>query len=84
MVNDCEEKIKICLASDGVWVYDEPKLEGLMTKIVGVLLPLGIFFYIRMVRFRFRLMRDLKAIRAANDAMVARIGEMRPREAGGW
>lgn len=40
MVNDCEEKIKICLASDGVWVYDEPKLEGLMTKIVGVLLPL--------------------------------------------
>ena len=40
MVNDCEEKIKICLASGGILVYDEPKLEGLMTKIVGVLLPL--------------------------------------------
>ncbi len=63
--------------------HTRPFRSKWLNATVGVLLPLGIFFYIRMVRFRFRLMRDLKAIRAANDAIVARIGEMRPREAGG-
>ena len=40
------------------------------------MVPVGLFFYIRMLRFRLRLLRDLRAIRAANEAIVARIAEM--------
>ena len=47
-----------------------------LNAAVGIVIPLGVFFYFRMVRFRLRLLRDLKAIRMANDAIVARIGEM--------
>ena len=54
-----------------------------LNATVGIVLPLGLFFYIRMVRFRFRLMRDLKAIRSANDAIIARIGQMEAARSGG-
>lgn len=42
----------------------------------GVILPLGLFFYLRMVRFRLRLLRDLRVIKATNKRIVERIGEM--------
>ncbi len=42
----------------------------------GVIIPLGIFFYLRMCRFRLRLMRDLKTVRRTNTAITERIRQM--------
>lgn len=39
----------------------------------AIIVPLGLFFYFRMWRFRLRLYKDLKTIRATNDAMIDRI-----------
>lgn len=42
----------------------------------GVILPVGLFFYLRMCRFRLRLMRDLNIVKRTNGAIINRIGEM--------
>ena len=39
----------------------------------GIILPLGVFFYLRMCRFRFRLLRDLRITRITNQNIVAQI-----------
>ncbi len=43
--------------------------------ITGLVLPLGVFFYLRMWRFRLRLLGDLRVIRRTNEAVVKRIEE---------
>lgn len=43
--------------------------------ISAFIIPVGIFFYCRMCRFRLRLYRDLRTIKSANDAIIARINE---------
>lgn len=44
-----------------------------MNILSAILVPLGIFFYFRMWRFRIRLFRDLKAIAATNDTVITEI-----------
>lgn len=44
-----------------------------MNILSAILVPFGIFFYIRMWRFRFRLYRDLKAVAATNTVVIAEI-----------
>ncbi len=44
--------------------------------VTGLFLPLGIFFYIRMLRFRFRLYRDLKEVRHVSDIIIPRAAEL--------
>jgi len=44
--------------------------------LAGLILPAGIFFYFRMWRFRLRLYRDLRAITACNDVLIAEIERM--------
>ena len=44
--------------------------------ITGLFLPTGVFFYVRMIRFRFRLYKDLQHILRTNDKLIARIGEL--------
>jgi lipopolysaccharide export system permease protein len=39
----------------------------------GIIIPLGLFFYLRMVRYRLRLMKDLKLIRRACENIAERI-----------
>ena len=56
--------------------HTRPFRQRWLNATVGIMVPVGLFFYIRMLRFRLRLLRDLKAIRAANEAIVARIAEM--------
>ena len=56
--------------------HTRPFRQRWLNATVGIMVPVGLFFYIRMLRFRLRLLRDLRAIRAANDAIVARIAEM--------
>ncbi len=44
--------------------------------ITGLFLPLGIFFYIRMLRFRFRLYRDLREVRQTCETIIPRAQEL--------
>lgn len=39
----------------------------------AIALPVGIFLYLRMVRFRFRLYRDIQLIRQTNDRIIEHI-----------
>ena len=41
--------------------------------IAGIIIPVGIFFYLRMWRFRIRLFRDLRTIRRVNADIIKRI-----------
>ena len=54
----------------------ERKWQNVLTAVV---VPIGVFVYIRMWRFRLRLMRDLKVIRQANNAIIDRIEELKNR-----
>jgi len=42
----------------------------------AIIVPLGIFFYCRMWRFRLRLLKDLKNIKIANTNIISRIKEI--------
>jgi len=53
--------------------HTRPFVNKWLNVVVGLLLPVGIFFYFRMLRFRFRLYRDLKVVVRANDCIVDRI-----------
>ncbi len=41
----------------------------------AIAVPLGLVLYLRMWRFRIRLLRDLRAITSANDIIIGRINE---------
>ncbi len=41
----------------------------------AIAVPVGLVLYFRMWRFRIRLLRDLRAIKAASDTIIARIDE---------
>ena len=43
-----------------------------LNVVVGLCLPLGIFFYFRMLRFRFRLYRDLHEINSTSQKIIPR------------
>ena len=53
--------------------HTRPFRKKWLNIIVGLLIPLGIFFYFRMLRFRMRLYRDLRTIRHTSDNIVERI-----------
>ena len=48
-----------------------------MNIIAAVIVPAGVFFYLRMWRFRLRLQRDLKQIAATNRLMADRLKELK-------
>ena len=45
----------------------DKKWENILAAII---LPAGIFFYLRMWRFRWRLLRDLRVIKATNTSII--------------
>ena len=47
-----------------------------MNITAAIILPVGIFLYLRMWRFRLRLLTDLRKIRITNEKIVERIGKM--------
>ncbi len=55
--------------------HTRPFRNKWLNAVTGLLLPLGVFFYLRMWRFRLRLYRDLKVVRATNARLVERIEE---------
>lgn len=56
-----------------VKAHTRPFERRWMNIIAAVIIPAGLFFYLRMWRFRLRLYRDLKAIRQTNQTIIDRI-----------
>ena len=50
--------------------HTRPFRRHWLNAITGIILPLGLFFYIRMLRFRLRLHKDLKTIEKTSQAIV--------------
>lgn len=62
-----------------VKAHTRPFERKWMNAIGGVFLPTGIFFYLRMWRFRLRLLRDLRIIMQTNSEIINRIQEISDR-----
>ena len=56
--------------------HTRPFEKRWMNIAAAILVPVGIFLYFRMVRFRIRLSRDLSTIRTANGKIVDRIASL--------
>ena len=64
-----------CYPVLSVKAHTRPFEHKWMNIASAVIVPLGVFFYCRMWRFRLRLARDLATIRQTNDSIIKRIGE---------
>ena len=56
--------------------HTRPFRSKWMNVITGLLLPVGIFFYFRMLRFRLRLYKDLRTIRQTSQKIIPRAIEL--------
>ena len=56
--------------------HTRPFRKKWLNIVTGLVLPLGIFFFFRMIRFRLRLYRDLREIRKTSDKIIARALEL--------
>lgn len=83
-LSNTKDKQVLALLNDyplmAVKAHTRPFERKWLNIAAAVVVPVGVFLYFRMWRFRLRLLRDLKAVKATNDAMLKRIEEM--REAG--
>ncbi|MBR2206406.1 MAG: LptF/LptG family permease [Prevotella sp.] len=52
--------------------HTRPFRKKWMNVVTGLLLPVGAFFYFRMLRFRFRLYKDLRTIRQTSERIIPR------------
>ena len=59
-----------------VRAHTRPFQRKWLNAITGIFLPTGIFFYIRMIRFRIRLYRDLQHIIRVNKKLIPRVIEL--------
>ena len=64
-----------CYPVLSVKAHTRPFEHKWMNIVSAAIVPLGLFFYFRMWRFRLRLSRDLTAIRQTNASVVERIRE---------
>ena len=55
--------------------HTQPFNKKWMNILTGLVLPVGLFFYLRMCRFRFRLYKDLHNIRQTSNRLIPRIIE---------
>lgn len=56
--------------------HTRPFLRKWLNILAGLFLPTGIFFYFRMLRFRFRLYKDLQNVIRTNEALIPRAIEL--------
>ena len=56
-----------------VKAHTRPFERKWLNIVSAIIIPLGLFFYLRMWRFRIRLLRDLKQIVQTNDAVTVQI-----------
>ena len=59
-----------------VKAHTRPFERKWMNVVSAIIIPVGVFFYFRMWRFRLRLQRDLKQISATDNMLVERRKEM--------
>jgi len=59
-----------------VRAHTRPFRRKWLNVVTGLFLPTGIFFYFRMIRFRFRLYKDLNNIIRINKELMPRITEL--------
>ena len=59
--------------------HTRPFRQKWLNVLSGLILPLGVFFYIRMCRFRLRLRKDLHTITQTNEQMVKHIATTYPQ-----
>ena len=55
--------------------HTRPFRQKWLNIVAGLCLPLGAFFYFRMIRFRLRLYRDLRTIRQTSERILPRVLE---------
>ena len=60
-----------------VKAHTRPFERKWLNIVAALVVPVGIFLYIRMWRFRLRLYRDLRAVRHSNSVIVRRIRQMK-------
>jgi lipopolysaccharide export system permease protein len=53
--------------------HTRPFRRRWLNIITGLVLPVGIIMYIRMIRFRLRLYKDLRTIRHTSDRIISYI-----------
>ena len=53
--------------------HTRPFRRRWLNALMGIILPVGLFFYFRMLRFRLRLYKDMKSIVKNNGAVAAQI-----------
>jgi len=58
--------------------HTRPFKRKWLNVITGVLVPVGLFFYFRMWRFRLRLLRDLRIIKQTNGKIIERMESLYP------
>ncbi|MBQ9646318.1 MAG: LptF/LptG family permease [Prevotella sp.] len=63
--------------------HTRPFRRRWLNALTGLVLPLGIFFYFRMLRFRLRLYKYLKHVEKTSAAIVARLSQLQTEIAGG-
>ena len=56
--------------------HTRPFRRKWLNVITGLVLPVGIFFYFRMIRYRLRLYKDLRTIRHTSDRIIPRALEL--------
>ena len=59
--------------------HTRPFRKKWMNIVTGLLLPVGIFFYFRMLRFRLRLYKDLRTIRHTSERIIPKAVELADR-----
>lgn len=59
--------------------HTRPFRSRTLNIITGILLPVGLFFYLRMWRFRLRLLHDLRTIKKINGEITERIRKMQDK-----
>jgi lipopolysaccharide export system permease protein len=58
-----------------VKAHTRPFEHRWMNTMAAIIVPVGMFFYIRMWIFRLRLYNDLRTMKAADDAIIERIDD---------
>ena len=60
--------------------HTRPFRQKWLNIITGLVLPVGLFFYFRMLRFRFRLFKDLRHIRLTNERIIPKALELAQKQ----
>ena len=59
-----------------VRAHTRPFERRWLNAVTGLFIPAGIFFYFRMLRFRFRLQRDLQQIHRVSAKLIPRVEQL--------